>query len=198
MGLNQRGKELILSQTGLSEAELGRASLSAEQLINVLLYFNVQVSHFHEFPQDHVGEFVRTLAAYGASNLAEDPKVLPSERLARIDAAIREALVSGESARAVEALAPVIVRNIANLNLHKLYADFVNLKLGNRYNWLIDNVVAAIEATLKDPPPVVPLGGFVDKVDHRLGVGQGGALLPSLRNEQSCQVVVIRGQTFST
>lgn len=38
-------------------------------------------------------------------------------------------------------------------NLHKLYADCVNLKLGNRYNWLIDNMVAAIEATLKDPPP---------------------------------------------
>jgi hypothetical protein len=93
------------------------------------------------------------LAGHGAGHLAEDPNLLPSENLARVDAIVRETLVAGENPRALTALAPVIINNIGQLNLPKLFAQFKEFKLENRYGWLIDNILGAIALALKDAPP---------------------------------------------
>lgn len=154
-GLSQGelGKILGLSQSSLSEIELGHGSLSAEHFIQVLKFFNVPVSHFDPAPGDSGGAIQKALAGHGASHLVEDPNLLPSENLARVDAIVRETLVSGENPRALTALAPVIINNIGQINLPKLFVQFKEFKLENRYGWLIDNILGAIALALKDAPP---------------------------------------------
>ena len=154
-GLSQGalGKILGLSQSSLSEIELGQGSLSAEQFIQLLKVFNVPASHFDPAPGDPGGAIQKALAAHGANHLVEDPDLLPSENLARVDSIIRETLVSGENPRALTALAPVIIGNIGQINLPKLFAQFKDYNLENRYRWLIDNLLGAIAITLKDVLP---------------------------------------------
>ncbi len=154
-GLSQGelGRILGLSQSAISEIELGQSSLSAEQFIHVLKFFNVPASHFDPTPGDTGGAIQKALAAHGANHLAEDPNLLPSENLARVDSIIREALVSGENPRALAALAPVVIRNIGQVNLPKLFVQFKDYHLENRYGWLLDNVLSAIDLTLGGAPP---------------------------------------------
>ena len=154
-GLSQGdlGKVLGLSQSSLSEIELGQSSLSAEQFIQILKFFNVPASQFDPAPGDSGGALQKALAAHGATHLVEDPNLLPSEHLARVDVIVRETLVAGENPRALTALAPVIIGNIGRLNLPQLFVRFKEFNLENRYGWLIDNVLAAIALTLKDPQP---------------------------------------------
>jgi transcriptional regulator with XRE-family HTH domain len=154
-GLSQGelGKILGLSQSTLSEVELGQTSLSAEQFIQILKFFNVPASHFDPAPGDSGGAIQKALAAHGAHHLVEDPDLLPSENLTRVDAIVREALVSGENPRALTALAPVIISNIGQINLPKLFVQFKEFGLENRYGWLIDNILGAIALTLKEAPP---------------------------------------------
>jgi len=154
-GLSQGdlGKILGASQSSLSEIELGHSSLSAEQFIQILKFFNVPASHFDPAPGDSGGAIQKALAAHGANHLFEDPNLLPSENLARVDSIIRETLVSGENPRALTALAPVIIRNIGQINLAKLFVQFKDYNLENRFGWLIDNILSAIALTLKDAPP---------------------------------------------
>jgi transcriptional regulator with XRE-family HTH domain len=147
------GQVLGISQSGLSEIELGRASFTAEQFIRVLKFFNVGIGHFDFSPGDPGGVIPKALAAHGATHLVEDPNLLPSENLARVDATIRETLVEAENARALAALAPVIIHHVGQLNLHKLYVQFKEFNLENRYGWLIDNVLEAIQVALKEAPP---------------------------------------------
>jgi transcriptional regulator with XRE-family HTH domain len=154
-GLSQGefGKILGLSQSTLSEVELGQTSLSAEQFIQILKFFNVPASHFDPAPGDSGGAIQKALAAHGANHLVEDPNLLPSENLTRVDSIVRETLVSGENPRALTALAPVIISNIGQINLPKLFVQFKEFSLENRYGWLIDNILGAIALTLKDAPP---------------------------------------------
>jgi transcriptional regulator with XRE-family HTH domain len=149
----QFGAILGISQSSLSEVELGNTSLSAEEFIQVLKFFNVPASHFDPAPGDASGAVQKALAAHGAAYLVEDPDLLPSENLAQVDAVIRETLVSGENPRALTALAPVIIHNIGRLNLAKLYVQFKEFSLEDRYGWLIDNILAAIALVLKEAPP---------------------------------------------
>jgi len=152
MSQGDLGKILGLSQSGLSEVELGQSSLSAEQFIQALKLFNVPASHFDSAPGDSGGAIQKALAAHGASHLVEDPNLLPSENLTRIDSIVRETLVSGENPRTLTALAPVIINNIGQINLPKLFAQFKEFNLENRYRWLIDNILGAIDLALKGGP----------------------------------------------
>ena len=153
-GLSQGdiGKTLGIPQTTLSEIELGKASLTAEQLILVLKAFNVPVSHFDQSPGEVSGTIQKALVSHGASHLVDDHNLLPSESLVRVDAAIREALVAGESARELAALAPIIIGHVGQINFHRLYAQFKDYNLETRYGWLLDNVLEAIKATLENKP----------------------------------------------
>lgn len=146
-------KILGISQSTLSEIELGQSSLSAEQFIQVLKFFNVPASHFDSTPGASSGALQKALVAHGATHLVEDPDLLPSEHLVRVDEVVRETLVAGENPRALTALAPVIIRNIGQINLPKLFVSFKEFKLEQRYGWLIDNILGAISLTLKDVPP---------------------------------------------
>jgi transcriptional regulator with XRE-family HTH domain len=153
-GLSQGalGGILGLSQSSLSEVELGHCSLAAEAFLRALKYFNVPASHFDPAPGDAGGAIQKALAAHGAAHLVEDPGLLPSEQLAQVEAVIRETLVAGEHPRALTALAPVIIGNLGRINLPRLYVRFKEFGLENRYGWLIDNLLGAIGLALKDAP----------------------------------------------
>jgi transcriptional regulator with XRE-family HTH domain len=144
---------LQVSQSRLSEIEAGKGSFSAEQLIFMLKYFNVPLSHFETVPADPGDAIQKALAYYGAGHLVENRELLPSERLEQLDAVIREVLLDGGSSRWITALAPVLVRNIDQVNLQKLHAQFRDYGLHHRFLWLLDNVAQAIRETLEGPIP---------------------------------------------
>lgn len=151
-GLSQAelGEALGLPQSTLSEIELGKASLATEYFLGVLRFFNVTANHFDPTPAESPRAIQKALAHHGASHLIEDPTLLPSEALGQVDTAIREALVSGDSARAITALAPVFIRHIGQINLTKLYVQFHDYSLESRFCWLLDNTREAIHLVLPE------------------------------------------------
>lgn len=136
-------KLLAVSQSNLSEIESGKASLSAEQFLVLLKYFNVPATAFEPSLADEGGTIQKALAAQGAYNLVEDPSILPSERLAQVETVIREVLVEGGPARSLTALGPVLLRNIDKINFTRLYARIRDLNLDLRFLWLLDNLLEA-------------------------------------------------------
>jgi hypothetical protein len=77
--------------------------------------------------------------------LVEDENALPSERLKSAAAAIREALVSADSARQIAAVAPVLVNNAGQINLTRLRTELAELGLEKRFNWAVESTLRAIE-----------------------------------------------------
>ena len=136
---------LLLSQSRLSEIESGQGSFSAEQFIRILRTFNVPVSRFDRGPRDVGDSLQKALARLGAAHLVEDPDVLPSERLKDVEAVIRETLVEGGAARALTALAPVLINHLNRVNLSKLFAQFKDYGLERRFGWLIENIIRAVQ-----------------------------------------------------
>ena len=144
---------LLLSQSRLSEIESGQGSFSAEQFIRILRTFNVPVSRFDRGPRDVADSLQKALARLGAAHLVEDPDVLPSEQLENVESVIRETLVEGGAARALTALAPVLVNHLHRVNLSKLFSQFKDYGLERRFVWLIENITRAVHESLGEPWP---------------------------------------------
>ena len=144
---------LQVSQSRLSEIEAGKGSFSAEQLIFMLKHFNVPLSYFETVPVDPGDAIQKALVHYGAGHLVENRALLPSERLEQLESVIREVLLDAGNSRWITALAPVLVRNIDQVNLQKLHAQFRDYGLHNRLFWLLDNVAQAIRETLEESLP---------------------------------------------
>lgn len=153
--LTQQGLAALLgiTQGHLSQLERGKGSFSAEQLLVLLRHFNVSVEYFAPAEASAGDQIQNALARQGAKQLIEDERVLPSERLKDAHAAIREALVSADSARQIAAVAPVLVSNAGQINLTRLRSDFVELRLENRLAWAIENTLKAIELDSNDVLP---------------------------------------------
>jgi transcriptional regulator with XRE-family HTH domain len=149
----QLARLLQLSTSRLCEIEGGKGSFTAEQLIFLLKFFNVPLSHFETQPEDPGDAIQKALAHHGAEHLVENRDLLPSERLERLETVIQEALLDAGSARWIAALAPVLVRNIDQVNLQKLYAKFRDYGLQNRFLWLLDNVAQAVREAQEEPLP---------------------------------------------
>jgi transcriptional regulator with XRE-family HTH domain len=142
----QLAKLLGLSQNRLSELETGQGSFTAEQLIAILTYFNVPIDYFssERKSKDSNGDQLQNaLARFGASHLAE-LETLPSDAIKDALAAIRETLVGTDSSRQITGIAPVIAKNIRNLNLYKLRAQLAEAGLERRLGWVLDNTLEAI------------------------------------------------------
>jgi transcriptional regulator with XRE-family HTH domain len=153
-GLTQSelSKILGLSQGRYSEIERGQGSFSAEQFIEILRLFNVPVSQFAGIKTKTSGDLQNALARLGASHLHEDASLLPSEQLERVEDVIRETLLEASSARQITALAPVIVQNLARVNLNKLWARFVDYRLEQRLAWLLESTLHAVRGELATSP----------------------------------------------
>lgn len=136
-------EKLGLSQARLSEIERGGGSFTAEQFLEVLRLFNVNLDAFIA-PQRVEDELQNTLARLGAFNLREVSSVLPSARVAGVRAAVRETLLAPADARVLLALAPVLLANLDTLNLDVLHDELSGLGFPARVPWLVENVLAAL------------------------------------------------------
>jgi transcriptional regulator with XRE-family HTH domain len=134
---------LHLSQAQLSQIERGSASLTAEQLIEVLKLFNVSISDFVDQTPDPDQELQNALARLGATNLRTDNRLLPREQLTLAQDVVFEALASA-SPRLIASLAPVLVKNADNLNFTKLAIDLDAVGLRRRLYWAIENTIEAL------------------------------------------------------
>jgi transcriptional regulator with XRE-family HTH domain len=143
---------LGLSQSRLSEIERGEGSFTAEQLLVLLGLFNVPASHFLPSAHDPVAQLQNALVRLGATHLHKVDGVPPNERLEDVRDVVRETLFTDEP-RLLTALAPVLNRHIARVNLWKLRADLVQAGLERRLGWLVENTVEAVRLALQGPSP---------------------------------------------
>src|SRR3989338_3410321 len=110
-GLSQAelAEKIGITQSRLSQIENGNGSFSAEQLITLSKFFNLPISTFDpDKPADPEAQLRNSLARLGASQLKEQPNLLPSEKLGDVYNVICETLVGGASSRLIAALVPVI------------------------------------------------------------------------------------------
>lgn len=151
----QLAAALAVSQATVSRIEAGKEALSIRQLIAVCRLFNVLPTDFIPEEGSAKTQIRRSLIRHGAKNLVDDERTLPSKRLADAKEVLKETLIAAESPRDIAALAPVIVQNAATLPLDRVSSDLLYLgaHLQRRLCWLLDNVIAALDAELKTPLP---------------------------------------------
>ncbi len=135
---------LGITQGHLSQLERGNGSFSANQLLAILKHFNIALDYFSKRKMPAGDQIQNALARQGAAHLLESEDILPSEKLKAATDAIREALVSGDSARQIAAIAPVLANHAGQMNLGKLRTEFRNLGLANRFEWAIESALEAI------------------------------------------------------
>lgn len=135
---------LGISQGHLSQLERGNNSFSAEQLISILKNFNVSLDDIVPTEASAGSQIQKALSRQGAAQLAENENILPSVKLKTALAAIREALVSADSARQVAAVAPVLVNHAGQLNFNRLRIEFAELGLENRFAWAVESTLEAL------------------------------------------------------
>lgn len=156
--------------------ERGLGSLSAEQFLEVLAYYNVPVSFFARVPSEEESLLQNALARLGARHLQEVPGVVLDERYADPAFVIQETLLSAESSRQLTALAPVLVEQVRRVNLLWVFQALRAKGFGSRVGWVVENVEAAVGEYLKS----------VAYVQHgpRLSAAQGvlRLALESIRN----------------
>jgi len=147
-------KKLGISQARLSEIEGGKGSITAEQLVVSLQLFNLPLSYFVKTEQvDEEAQLQNVIARLGASQLREDPNVLPSEKLNEVNKVILETLVSGPSARLITGLTPIIVHNAQRIKFIKIYRELQRLSLHIRLYWLINGILGALNERLESFVP---------------------------------------------
>jgi len=135
---------LGISQASLSKIERGVRSLTAEQLIEVLRFFNVGVSEF--VPEPSVSKsLMAALSRFGAFHLlAPDDVVLRAEHTSP-SSVVLSVLVNPSSGRFVTALAAVLVWSIDQIPLPALLLSLENVGAPGRLPWLMENVVKALD-----------------------------------------------------
>lgn len=128
--------------------ERGAGSFTAEQLLILAQLFNVPVDHFAPkgwAEPDRQTELQNTLVRLGAPQLQESQDTLPSARLKEVTHVVKEVLLVG-TPRLVVALAPVLAKQIDQVNLSYLWAELRELGRERRLYWLADNVIEAIQS----------------------------------------------------
>lgn len=141
-------EKIGLSQARLSEMERGAGSFTAEQLLLMAQLFNVPVDHFAPrgvSEPDHRAELQNTLVRLGAPQLQENQDILPSARLKEVTHVVKEVLLVG-TPRLVVALAPVLAKQIDQVNLSYLWTELREVGRERRLYWLAENVIEAIQS----------------------------------------------------
>jgi len=149
----QLAKLLGVSQNYLSVLERGKGSFTAEHLLKILKTFNVPVDYFAAGRGQREDQLQSALARFGAAHLHKSADTSPTQAFQEAADAVREALISAESARQITAVAPVIALNINRTNLNKLQAQFVEHGRGQRFGWALENTLNAIQRDFKSSLP---------------------------------------------
>ncbi|MFH1726164.1 MAG: helix-turn-helix transcriptional regulator [Elusimicrobiota bacterium] len=149
----QLARLLGISQNYLSILERGKGSFTAEHLLAILKTFNVPIDYFASARAQRQDQIQSALARFGATYLHESPDTLPTQAFKEVADAVREALVSAESSRQITAVAPVIALNINRTNLKKLQTQFLEIGLGQRLGWALENTLEALRHELSQSLP---------------------------------------------
>jgi transcriptional regulator with XRE-family HTH domain len=198
-------RRLNLSQSRLSEIEGGGGSFTAEQFLEILKLFNVPASDFAPAGADPDSELQNALARLGATHLQESAEVVPNERRGQVTEVVREALVAGAHPRLITALAPVLVRNVDEINLRKLYLDLSGAGLDRRLAWVVENTVEAIRGEVPRASASerrvfnrarVVLASFLDAAPHRVDAPRD-ILEPGIRSKRTLEEVEAAGSEIS-
>lgn len=143
-------QKLGISQSRLSEIEQGKGSITAEQFIVLLQFFNLPISHFVK--QENVSfedQLQNRLVQLGGSQLRETVGVLPSEKLDDVVTVIVESLIGGFTSRLLITLVPVLIKNAKQINLQLIEAKLKGFGLEGRLYWVLNGISNAIEARRK-------------------------------------------------
>lgn len=142
-----------LSQPHFSKIERGQGSLSAEQLIALLRRFSLPLSYFVGVPEKAPSDAAlrNALVHLGARHLREISGVVVPERLTDSEEVITETLITAPDARAVTALAPVLVQNYEHVNIVRIAERLARRGVENRLWWLLDGTTRVLEERLEDP-----------------------------------------------
>jgi transcriptional regulator with XRE-family HTH domain len=143
-------QKLGISQSRLSEIEQGKGSITAEQFIVMLQFFNLPISHFvKQEKASFEDQLQNRLIQLGGTQLREKADVLPSEKLSDVCAVILESLISGFTSRRLMALVPVIIKHIDQASLKFIESKLKELGLENRLYWLMNGVGNALHMRLQ-------------------------------------------------
>lgn len=149
----QLAELLGISQNHLSGLERGQGSFTAEHLLTILKNFNVPIDYFSPGKTERQDQLQSALARLGATHLHESPQTLPTQAFKDVADAVREALVAAESSRQITAVAPVIVENINRVSLKKIQTQLLEIGLGQRLGWALENTLHALRHELTQPLP---------------------------------------------
>lgn len=147
-------QKLGISQSRLSEIEQGKGSITAEQFIFLLQFFNLPISHFVK--QENVSfedQLQNRMIQLGGRSLREVSNVLPSEKINSIYTVVIETLVGGLTSRLVLGLIPVVISNIDQIDFYRLRSKFTEVGQKNRIYWFIDGLLNAIQVRCKQFVP---------------------------------------------
>lgn len=145
-------EKIGISQSRLSELETNAGSFTAEQLLAILRIFNVSVTEFApDLAPNREQDVQNALARLGGSQLVESERVLPSEELAQVHGALREALVLA-TPRLLTAIAPVLVTHHERIVLAPLLFELSILGLERRLGWAVDNTRIALDELAAENP----------------------------------------------
>lgn len=135
---------LGVSQNWLSDVELGKGSLSAEQFLLILKSFNVTADYFDPNRGDNPSQVRNALVRLGARHLREMPGLPAAPRLDRPEEAVYEALAWADSPDYLTALAPVLAERAPSLNFSEIRARLATLGCERRLGWALENVHEAM------------------------------------------------------
>jgi transcriptional regulator with XRE-family HTH domain len=144
---------LGISQNYLSELERGQGSFTADHLLLILKTFNVPIDYFSPAKPERQDQIQSALARFGAAHLHESAETLPTQAFQDVANAVRESLASAESSRQITAVAPVIAENINRVNLKQLQTQLLEIGLGQRLGWALENTLQALQHELARPLP---------------------------------------------
>lgn len=144
---SELAKRLNITQARYSQIENGKGSFSAEQLIDLVRFFNIPLSAF-EVSKKKIdeGEVLQNAVAYfGGQNLYETQDLLPSEKFDRLNAVVFETLIASRSARLLTGLAVVIIKNIYDIDFNWIESRLIQRNCLNRWGWLLENTLEALK-----------------------------------------------------
>lgn len=157
--LNQKecARLLGLSQAQFSKIENAQSSLTAEQLLFLLNYFNLPLSYFIKTQNvqsmnDESVALQNALIRLGANHLVEKQNVFVPESFNNINEVIFQVLAIYPSARLITGLAPVFVKSFNKINFLHIENKLLE-KNGcvNRLWWFVESALQSIEKRLKQP-----------------------------------------------
>lgn len=142
-------QKLGISQSRLSEIEQGKGSITAEQFITLLQFFNLPISYFVSSAQTSFDlRLQNALAYYGAKYLRKNEQVIMETR--DVNDVIVETLTSTSESRLLTALAPVIVCQYQSVNFDRIVHQMIIHHVPNRFGWILNGTSRAINARFED------------------------------------------------